>query len=158
MEKAEKKSRTLKISIIVSVLLNIIIILVILKLTLDPTTVNQLLHANIRYEYFLLAIFLNVLIWFIWGTRLMVLSNAIDKNVQIGLWRSTKIIIANFFLASISPSMAGGEPVRIYLLKEDGMSLGGATASVLGERLIDAIFVLICIPFALFIFDRKSVV
>ncbi|MCJ7572630.1 MAG: flippase-like domain-containing protein [Candidatus Thermoplasmatota archaeon] len=155
MEKAEKKSRTLKISIIVSVLLSIIIILVILKLTLDPTTVNQLLHANIRYEYFLLAVFLNVLTWFIWGTRLMVLSNATDKNVQIGLWGSTKIVIANLFLASISPSMAGGEPVRIYLLKEDGMSLGGATASVLGERLIDAIFVLICIPFALFIFKDR---
>jgi uncharacterized protein (TIRG00374 family) len=155
VEKAEKKSRKLKISIIISVLLSIIIILVILKLTLDPTTVNQLLHANIRYEYFLLAVFLNILTWFIWGARLMVLSNAIDKNVHIGFLESTKIIIANFFLADISPSMAGGEPIRIYLLKEDGMNLGGATASVLGERLIDAIFVLISIPFALFIFKDR---
>ena len=85
----------------------------------------------------------------------MVLSNAIDKNVKIGLWESTKIVIANLFLAGITPSMAGGEPVRIYLLNKDGMSLGGATASVLGERLIDAIFILTCIPFGLFVFKDR---
>ena len=157
MEKAEKKSRTIKISIIVSVVLSIAIILIILKLTVDSTTIDRLMHANIRYEYFLLAVLLNVLTFFIWGARLKVLSNAIDKNVHVGLWESTKIVIANLFLAGITPSMAGGEPVRIYLLKKDGMSFGGATASVLAERLIDAIFILACIPFALFIFkDRIS--
>lgn len=155
MEKAEKKSRTIKISIIVSVVLSIAIILIILKLTVDSTTIDRLMHANIRYEYFLLAVLLNVLTFFIWGARLKVLSNAIDKNVHVGLWESTKIVIANLFLAGITPSMAGGEPVRIYLLNKDGMSLGGATASVLGERLIDAIFILACIPFALFIFKDR---
>jgi glycosyltransferase 2 family protein len=46
----------------------------------------------------------------------------------------------------------GGEPVRIYLLNKDGLNLGAATAAVLGERLLDAVFILIMIPFALFIF------
>jgi uncharacterized protein (TIRG00374 family) len=155
VEKAEKKSKTIKISIIVSVALSIAIILIILRLTVDSTTIDRLMHANIRYKYFLLAVLLNVLTYFIWGARLKVLSNAIDKNVHIGWWESTKIVIANMFLAGITPSMAGGEPVRIYLLKKDGMSLGGATASVLGERLIDAIFILACIPFALFIFKDR---
>jgi hypothetical protein len=155
VEKAEKKSRTIKISIIVSIVLSIAIILIILKLTVDSTTIDRLMHANIHYEYFLLAVLLNVLTFFIWGARLKVLSNAIDKNVHVGLWESTKIVIANLFLAGITLSMAGGEPVRIYLLNKDGMSLGGATASVLGERLIDAIFILACIPFALFIFKDR---
>ncbi|ENO12032.1 hypothetical protein MBGDC06_00555 [Thermoplasmatales archaeon SCGC AB-539-C06] len=82
------------------------------------------------------------------------MSNAIDKNVNISLWESTKIVIANLFLANITPSMAGGEPVRIYLLNKDGLSIGGATASVLGERLLDAIFLLLCVPFALFVFGK----
>ena len=90
-----------------------------------------------------------------WGARLKVLSNTIDPEVKISLWESTKIVIANLFLASITPSMAGGEPVRIHLLNKDGLSLGGATASVLGERLLDAIFLLICVPFAVFIFKDK---
>lgn len=51
--------------------------------------------------------------------------------------------------------MVGGEPVRIYLLTKNGMNLGGATASVIGERLIDALFMLICIPFALFILQDQ---
>jgi len=155
VEKAEKKSRTVKISVAVSVVLSIAIILIILRLTVDSTTIDRLMHANIKYEYFLLAVILNIITWFIWGARLKVLSNAIDKKVHIGLWKGTKIVIANMFMAGISPSMAGGEPVRIYLLNKDGMSLGGATASVLGERLIDAIFILICIPFALFIFRDR---
>jgi hypothetical protein len=63
--------------------------------------------------------------------------------------------MANLFLAGVTPSMAGGEPVRIYLLNKKGISYGSATASVLGERLVDAIFLLICVPFALFIFRGK---
>ncbi|GAG46438.1 unnamed protein product, partial [marine sediment metagenome] len=83
---------------------------------------------------------------------LKVLSNSMDKHVNIGLWESTKIVIANLFLACITPSMAGGEPVRIHLLNKNGMSLGCSTAAVLGERLIDAIFILIMVPFAIFVF------
>ena len=83
------------------------------------------------------------------------MSNAIDKNVNIGLWKSTKIVIANLFLAGVTPSMAGGEPVRIHLLNKDGMSFGSATAAVLGERLLDAIFILILVPIAVFFFKDK---
>lgn len=81
-----------------------------------------------------------------------VIANAIDKNVKISLWESTKIVIANLFLAGITPSTAGGEPVRVYLLYKDGMTFGCATAAVLGERFIDAIFILIMVPIGLFIF------
>jgi uncharacterized protein (TIRG00374 family) len=50
--------------------------------------------------------------------------------------------------------MAGGEPVRIYLLKKDGLNVGGATAAVLGERILDALFLLFCVPFAFYIYGR----
>jgi uncharacterized protein (TIRG00374 family) len=152
VEKAEKKSRTIKISITASIILSIATILIILRFTIDQNTLNYLSQVHIRYEYFLIAILLNVFSWVLWGLRLQVLSNAIDKKLHIGLWESTKIVIANLFLASITPALAGGEPLRIYLLNKDGMSLGGATAAILGERLIDAICVLICVPFAFYIF------
>jgi hypothetical protein len=93
----------------------------------------------------------------IWGARLKVLSKAIDAKVHVSLWEATKIVIANQFLAGITPSMAGGEPVRIYLLNKDGMTLGGATAAVLGERLIDVIFILCAIPFALVVFRDRII-
>jgi hypothetical protein len=150
-----KKPRTVKISVIVSIALSITIILLILLFTIDVKTFEYLSTAPLRYEFFLAAVFINIFYWFLWGARLKVLSNSIDRNVTISLWESTKIIITNLFLASITPSMAGGEPVRIHLLRKDGLSLGEATASVLGERLLDALFILLCVPFAFFVFKDR---
>jgi len=149
----EKKQKTMKASVIISLTVSIIIILVILFFTIDAETINQLTTTKIKYEFFLIAILLNILYWILWAARLKILSNAFDKNLNISLAESTKIIIANLFLACITPSMAGGEPVRIHLLNKDGMSLGGATAVVIAERLFDAIFILIMVPIAFFIFQ-----
>ena len=138
----------MKIPIILSIILSISIIILIFIFTIDASTFEYLSSVSIRYEFFAVAVLLNIITWVLWGMRLKILSNTIDKNVHISLWNSTKIVIANLFLAGITPSMAGGEPVRIFLLNKNGMSLGSATASVLGERLIDALFILVCVPFA----------
>jgi len=151
---SEKKKKTMKFSIILSILLSLIIIIAILYFTIDANTINYLKSTPIKYEYFFIAAFINIIFWGIWGLRLKILSNAVDPSFNIGLWESTKIVIANLFLANITPSMAGGEPIRIYLLKKKGLNIGGATAAVLGERLLDAIFLLCCIPFAFIIFGR----
>lgn len=132
--------------------------MLILYFTIDAQTIQYLSQMSFRGEFFLffsIAVLLNVLYWFIWGARIKVLSNVIDSNVHISLWEATKIVIANQFLAGITPSAAGGEPVRIYLLNKDGLSTGGATATVLGERLIDAIFILVLVPFGFFIFKDR---
>jgi len=150
-----KKKKTIKIPIILSIVLSVAIILIILYFTIDAETINYLSKGKIKYEFFLAALGVNILYWIVWGARLRILSNAVDKDVNISLWESTKIIITNLFLANITPSMAGGEPVRIYLLKKDGLSVGHATASVLGERLLDAIFLLICVPFAFLVFRNR---
>jgi uncharacterized protein (TIRG00374 family) len=153
--KKGKKSKTIKFPIILSVIISILIILVILYFTIDISTFDYLSQANIRYEFFIVAFVLQIVSWFIWGARLKVLSHEIEKNFKIGLWESTKIVIANLFLAAITPSMAGGEPVRIYLLKKDGLSVGASTASVLGERLLDAVFIIFCVPFGFYFFRNK---
>ena len=144
-----------------SIALSLSIIVLILYFTIDAQTIQYLSQVSFHVEFFLFfgaAILLNVLYWIIWGARLKVLSNAIDPKVHISLWEATKIVIANQFLAGITPSVAGGEPVRIYLLNKDGLSTGGATAAVLGERLIDAIFILVLVPISFFIFkDRINV-
>jgi len=152
VDNKEKKPKTMKFSIILSVIFSITIIVLILLFTIDAETFSYLANTQVRYEFFAVALLLQIFSWFIWGARLKVLSTASEKNVTIGLWKSTKIVIANLFLAGVTPSMAGGEPVRIYLLNKDGLSIGAATASVLGERLLDAIFILLCVPFAFLIF------
>jgi len=155
VEKKGKKQKTMKIPIVVSILLSIIFILVILYFTIKPEDIEKIKTIRIQYEFFILAFIFNFISWSFWGLRLKVLSNAVEPLIKISWWESIKIVMANLFLAGITPSMAGGEPVRIYLLNKDGLSFGCATASVLGERLLDAIFLLICVPFAFFIFRDK---
>ena len=138
-----------------SLLLSLGVIILIFYFTFNWETLYYLTHTQIRYEYFLIAVLLNICSWILWGFRLQVLSNAIDKDLHIGFLESTRIVIANLFLALITPALIGGEPLRIYLLKKNGMKLGGATAAILGERLIDAICVLIAVPFAFFIFKDR---
>ena len=161
MTNEKKKLNKTKISIFVSIALSLSIIVLILYFTIDAQTIQYLSQVSFRAGFFLFfvaAVLLNVLYWFIWGARLKVLATAIDPKVHVSLWEATKIVIANQFLAGITPSVAGGEPVRIYLLNKDGLSTGGATAAVLGERLIDAIFILVLVPFGFFIFkDRIDV-
>jgi uncharacterized protein (TIRG00374 family) len=48
--------------------------------------------------------------------------------------------LASNFLGALTPSSAGGEPLRIKILADDGMSYGSATAVAVGERLLDSIF------------------
>ena len=149
-----QKKKNVKFSIIFSVLFSLIIIALILYFTVTSETIDYLLTTPIRYEYFFLAGLFNFLIWGLWGVRIKILSHAIDPSSDVNLFEATKIVIANLFLANITPSMAGGEPVRIYLLKKNGLHVGGATAVTIGERLLDALVFLLCVPLAFFIFGR----
>jgi uncharacterized protein (TIRG00374 family) len=157
----KKKFNKTKISIFVSIVLSLSIILLILYFTINAETIQYLSQVSLRAEFFFFfsaAILFNILYWFLWGARIKVLSSVIDPKIHISLWETTKIVIANQFLAGVTPSLAGGEPVRIYLLNKDGLSPGGATATVLGERLIDAIFILILVPVGFYVFkDRIDV-
>lgn len=153
MTKTER-NKNVRLPIILSVLFSLSIIIVILYFTIDKQTITYLSETPINYTFFLAAAAINIIYWGLWGLRLKVLSTSIEPSFNISLWKSTKIVIANLFLANITPSMAGGEPVRIYLLNKDGLHTGGATAAVLGERLLDALFLLICVPFAFFIFGQ----
>ncbi len=149
------KRPKVKLYTIISLSLSLLIIAIVLYFTISPETIQKLTQVHIHYEFFLIAILLNIASWGLWGWRLRVLSHALDPTVHISLWEGTKIVIANLFLANITPALAGGEPLRIYLLKKDGMTVGGATAAVLGERLIDALCILVLIPFAFFVFKDR---
>ena len=152
VKKTKKKNTKKKLSIALSLVLSFAIIIIILKFTIDKDTFTYLSQEKIQYEFFIAAIGLSILYWFIWALRLKILSSALDHHVKISLWEHIKIIIATLFIAGITPSSAGGEPIRIHLLHKKGMNTGGATAAVMTERLLDAIFILGCVPFAFFIY------
>jgi len=152
VEKKTREKKNVKLLVAFSLTFSLSVILIILFFTLSETTFYRLSKTSVKYEFFLAAVLLNLAYWFFWAARLKVLSSSVCKNINISLVDSMKIVVANLFLGCITPSTAGGEPIRIYLLKKKGLSSGSATASVLGERLLDAIFILLGVPFAFLIF------
>jgi len=95
---------------------------------------------RINVFYLILAVALHVTAWFIWSLRLKVLSDFIGKNrdgYRLRIRHSLKIILVDYFAASITPSQFGGEFIRIYLLSNNGLTIGDSTVVVIGERMLD---------------------
>ena len=144
------ESRNIKL-LIISLLFSLIVIVVVLFFTVNKNTIYYLMR--VQPQFFLLAILFQILAWLIWGTRISVMARMVEPKKRISIREGFSIVIANLFLAAVTPSMAGGEPVRIHLLAKKGLSTGCATAVVLGERVFDAIFILATVPFALTVFQ-----
>ncbi len=71
------------------------------------------------------------------GVRISVLARAIGADV--GFWSGLRISIAGHFIASLMPFNAGGEPVQVYLLKQEGLGLGQASAAIAMRTLCNAV-------------------
>ena len=142
--------------LIVSLAISIITIISLLSLTITPETFDIL--AKINPFYLSLAIGMHITAWIIWSFRLKLMSDFVGAKAEITerknlkLSSSLKIILASYFAACITPSQFGGEPVRIYLLSKNGLTVGDGTVVVFGERALDLIVITVgaAISFMLF--------
>ncbi|MFA7375319.1 MAG: flippase-like domain-containing protein, partial [Methanothrix soehngenii] len=98
------------------------------------------LISRVNGWFLLLAVALHVFSWVLYSLRLKLLASMAGHQITFPL--SFRCTLASNFLAAITPSSAGGEPLRIKVLADDGMSYGAATAVVISERLLDSIFFL----------------
>ncbi len=96
--------------------------------------------TRVSAGFLIMAVGLHVLSWMIYALRLKLLASMAGHQISFSL--SFRCTLASYFLAAITPSSAGGEPLRVKILADDGMSYGGATAVVISERLLDSIFFL----------------
>lgn len=83
------------------------------------------------------AMGLHVLFWLFWAGRIWTLTRALE--IPLSFARSQAIVLSSLFAASVTPSYAGGEPVRFYLIGKRG-GHGKAGAVVFTERLLDTAF------------------
>ncbi len=132
-----------------SLVISTISIVVVLLLTLDKTTVLAL--KEIKPIYILAAFCIHILSFILWGLRIQIMTSAL--GYKISLTRAYEIVVSGTFVAALTPSSIGGEPLRILLLKQDNMPVGKASAVILGERILDAAFLLLAVPFALYLFS-----
>ena len=131
-----------------SILISILSITIVLIFTLDTTTIKVV--REIRLGYILAALGIHILSFVIWGLRIRVMTSALGH--KISLLRSYEIVVSGTFVAALTPSSIGGEPLRILLLRQDQVPVGQATAVILGERVLDAVLLLLAAPFSLYLF------
>ncbi|RZN62924.1 flippase-like domain-containing protein [Methanonatronarchaeum sp. AMET6-2] len=123
--------------LLISLLISIITIAAIIILTVPEGLIDGLREINPFYLF--VAGALHVAGWFFWTARIRVLSSA--SGMPIKFFSTLKIVLTSAFAAAITPSYAGGEPARLYLLSREKNGSGGvASAIVVSERAMDIIF------------------
>lgn len=133
--------------IIIAILISFTAIIVVLKFT--NTTLTYKVLSSINIKFVLLALSLHLLTWVFWSLRIQILALTVGHGISFNLaFRTT---LASNFLASLTPSAVGGEPMRIKMLADDGMSYGSATAVVLAERLLDSFLFLSALTICFFL-------
>ncbi|MFZ2499853.1 MAG: lysylphosphatidylglycerol synthase transmembrane domain-containing protein [Methanosarcina sp.] len=135
--------------LITALIISAISIVLVTGLTFNSETLEAL--RKIKLEYILAAALSHILLYFIWGFRTRALCKALGYRVSA--MKLTEIVISGTFVAGITPASAGGDILRMHLLSKNGIPLGRATAIVVGERLLDALFIFSCLPFALYILE-----
>ncbi|HEY3360507.1 MAG TPA: lysylphosphatidylglycerol synthase transmembrane domain-containing protein, partial [Methanosarcina sp.] len=128
-----------------SILISIISIAFVLIFTLDKTTTEVV--RQIRPGYILAALGIHLFSFFIWGLRIQSMASALGHKID--LKTSAEMVISGTFVAALTPASIGGEPLRIHLLRQREMPVGQATAVILGERVLDALLILLAVPFSL---------
>lgn len=126
-------------------------VLLIFVFVWDRQTLDLIL--GMKMQYIIGALVLHLLSFVVWGMRTSSMSRAIGYNVSF--IDALEIVTSSVFLASITPSSAGGEPLRVHLLSKRYMPVGKATAVVVTERLLDAIFILIVSPIAVYFLRNR---
>ncbi len=134
--------------LIISVVISLVVIAIIISGTFTKETFLYLFTLD--PYLFLAAIGLHLVYWFAWAGRIKMLSRSMDYKIKY--LQSLNIVMVNVLAASVTPSNAGGEPVRIKMLNDLGVRGGDATAIVIAERVSDALFFLILFPLLLIFF------
>lgn len=124
--------------ILVSVLLSVLVLAVLLVLTVDETTFEAM--AGLEPRWIAAALLAHGAALLCWAGRLRVLAAGLGYRVPFGT--CVPIVLANVLASAITPSSAGGEPVRVHELYRSGVRPGDATAVVVAERLLDVLLLL----------------
>lgn len=131
----------------ISIGFSLLVLVIILLLTVNENTVQYLKEIN--PFFLLLAFLLHILTMCFWALRVQKMTGSL--GYRIGFFYSLNLVFANLLLAAITPSQAGGEPVRIHELYRADVPLGDATAIVIMERVLDGIVLAFLAAFAMIV-------
>ena len=121
--------------LLVSLSFSTLVLAGVLYFTVDESTIEHL--SRISPYYLLLATLLHIVSLGFWALRIQAMSASLGYRVNFR--HCVNLVFANMLVAAVTPSQAGGEPVRIHELYRAGVPVGDATAVVVMERILDGI-------------------
>lgn len=121
--------------LIIALILGTIALLVVFKISGVNVTWSDLMRINPVVVTVALA--LVTATWVFDSLRMSVLAKAIGE--KLGFWSGVRVAITGVFVASLMPFNAGGEPMQIYLLRNEGLSVGQASAVVAVKTFCNAL-------------------
>ena len=124
--------------------LAISVVTLVLILHISNFEISRKILTSLDLRFVLIAFLLQVSFWLLWALRLKVIAKTLGCNLRYRY--SLVTTLSSMFFAAITPSSAGGEPVRVKMVGDVCGSYGIASAVVLIERLLDAIFFAISLP------------
>ncbi|WP_230972417.1 UPF0104 family protein [Archaeoglobus neptunius] len=131
----------------IGILVSVVVTAIIFKYTETEITWSVIKRAD--WRYLLLAFFMQVLFWILWAFRLQLLSKYLGYSIAFTY--SVEVTMASMFTAAITPSSAGGEPVRVKMLSDRGVDVGTSAFIVLAERVLDSMYFSTALPVFLII-------
>ena len=148
MEKGQKKL------LIISLGISLAVIFAVLLLTINADTITAL--QSCMPGLLILALFLHAVSLLFWAARIKLMCSSLGYKVRFT--HCVNLVCSNTFIASVTPSQIGGEPVRVYELTKADVPGGNATAVIIMERVFDGIILAVgtglCV-FALGVFFRE---
>jgi uncharacterized protein (TIRG00374 family) len=121
--------------LLVSISFSALVMAGVLYFTVDEMTVEYLSRVNPLY--LALAVLLHIVSLGFWAFRIQKMSGSLGYRVRFS--HCLNLVLANMLVAAVTPSQAGGEPVRVHELYRAGVPVGDATAVVVMERILDGI-------------------
>jgi uncharacterized protein (TIRG00374 family) len=136
----------------ISVSFSVIVLIAVLYFTVNEDTFVYLKRLN--PVFLLIAVGLHLVALGFWAQRIRKMAESL--GYRIGFFYTLNMVMANLLVAAITPSQAGGEPVRIHQLYRKNVPLGDATAIVIVERVIDAVVLGLLGAFALVVLGSTT--
>ncbi len=140
-----KLDKRIKRGIQIAILSFTIVSVGLLLLTIDKRTIELL--ENFNPELFLFIVF----VWFAYrfadGFGISVIARLLGH--KISPIKGFEVVLVGLFLSAVTPFQISGIPMQIYMLHEEGMDVGKATAVIMARGVL---YYLVVVPLLPFIF------
>ncbi|MDR1965529.1 MAG: flippase-like domain-containing protein [Synergistaceae bacterium] len=119
----------------------------VLFLSIDRSSFEIFKEADAMKLY--LAFMLVVLIWMLDALKICLLTRAAGEKISYRL--SMELTWINYFGAAITPMQSGGGPFQMYVMYQNGISVGKSVAITIVRTILTMLILGAMIPFALMI-------